>query len=140
MHGNYADLSAITGKWNGEYKNPDVARSGSIVFNFAAPEDVAFGDVAMVAPVVDGTLTLVGNEAMVRPHNQSQMLKIRFVNVVNGEIFGVLEPYTDPACECLVRTTFTGRLDGPSTIRGTFATTSPMMSSTRTGTWKVVKQ
>jgi len=86
------------------------------------------------------TLTLVGNQPSMRQRYQSEVLKIRFVNVVDGEIFGVLEPYTDPSCECTVRTTFTGHFDGSSTIRGTFSTTSPATSTARTGTWKVVRQ
>lgn len=133
------DLAAIAGKWHGQYQSNELGRSGSIVFRFAAPEDVAYGDVAMVAPA-NQTLTLAGDESSVRPRYQSQILKIKFVNIVNGEIFGVLEPYTDPSCECTVRTTFTGHFDGPSTIRGTFSTTSPLSSSARTGTWKVIKQ
>lgn len=139
VRGGYDDLSAIAGKWNGEYRNPELGRNGSILFHFAAPEDVAYGDVAMTVPAEE-SLNIVGGESPVRPRFQSQVLKIKFVNVVNGEVFGVLEPYTDPACECVVRTTFTGRFDGKSTIRGTFATTSMMTSGTRTGTWKVVRQ
>jgi hypothetical protein len=139
IRGSSSDLAALTGKWNGEYRSPGLGRSGSIVFHFADPQDVAYGDVAMVVPT-NGTLTLAGDEASVRPRFRSEILKIKFVNVVEGEIFGVLEPYTDPACECTVRTTFTGHFDGGSTIRGTFATSSPISSTTKTGTWKVVKQ
>ena len=139
MRGTSSDLAALTGKWNGEYRSPDLGRSGSIVFRFADPEDVAYGDVAMVVPT-NQTVTLAGDQPSVRPRFQSEILKIKFVNVVNGEIFGVLEPYTDPTCECTVRTTFTGHFDGSSTIRGTFATTSPLSSSAKTGSWKVVKQ
>lgn len=139
LRGESSDLASLAGKWNGEYHNPDLGRSGSIVFRFAGPEDVAYGDVAMAVPT-DGTLTLAGDQASVRPRFHSEILKIKFVNVVNGEIFGVLEPYTDPSCECTVRTTFTGHFDGGSTIRGTFATTSPISSTTKTGTWQVAKQ
>lgn len=139
LRGERSDLASLAGKWNGEYRSPDLGRSGSIVFRFADPEDVAYGDVAMAVPT-NGTLTLAGDGASVRPRFRSEILKIKFVNVVNGEIFGVLEPYTDPSCECTVRTTFTGHFDGASTIRGTFATTSPISSTTKTGTWKVAKQ
>jgi hypothetical protein len=139
ISGSNDDLSAIAGKWNGQYQSTELGRSGSIVFRFAAPEDVVYGDVAMVA-AANRTLTLAGDESTVRPRFQSQILKIKFVNVVNGEIFGLLEPYTDPSCECTVRTTFTGHFDGASAIRGTFSTTSPLSSSARTGTWKVIKQ
>ena len=127
------------GKWRGEYRSPELGRSGSIVFRFADESDVAYGDVAMGVPMND-TYTLAGDAPPVRPRFRSEILKIRFVSIVNGEIFGVLEPYTDPSCECTVRTTFTGRFDGSSSIRGTFSTTSPLSSSTKTGTWKVVKQ
>lgn len=138
IRGSQNDLSAIAGKWNGEYRNPDLGRNGSILFHFASPEDVAYGDVAMTVPVGE-SLNIVSGEPSSHPRFQSQILKIKFVNVVNGEIFGVLEPYTDPACECIVRTTFTGHFDGTSTIRGTFSTTSLMTSGTRTGTWKVTR-
>jgi hypothetical protein len=139
MRGDTSDLATLTGKWNGEYRSPELGRSGSIMFRFADPGDVAYGDVAMVVPS-DSTLLLAGNQPMVRPRFRSEILKLKFVNIINGEIFGVLEPYTDPSCECTVRTTFTGRFDGGSTIRGTFSTTSPLSSSARTGTWKVVRQ
>jgi hypothetical protein len=138
LRGTSSDLASLAGKWNGEYRSPDLGRSGSIMFRFAEPEDVAYGDVAMMVPSNE-TFTLAGDQA-VRPRFHSETLKIKFVNVVNGEIFGVLEPYTDPSCECVVRTTFTGHFDGGSTIRGTFATTSPLSSTVKTGTWKVVKQ
>lgn len=139
LRGERSDLASLAGNWHGEYRSPDLGRSGSIVFRFAAPEDVAYGDVAMVVPAGE-TLTLAGDQASVRPRFHSEILKIKFVNVVNGEIFGVLEPYTDPSCECTVRTTFTGHFDGGSTIRGTFATTSAISSTAKTGTWKVAKQ
>lgn len=140
MQGEYDDLSAITGKWNGEYRNPDLGRNGSIVFRFAAPEDVAFGDVAMGAGPMNRGAMLALSETMIREPVSAQVLKIRFVSVVKGQVFGVLEPYADESCGCVVRTTFTGHLDDPSTIRGTFTTTSPLSSTTRTGTWKVRKQ
>lgn len=139
LRGESSDLATLAGKWNGEYRSPDLGRSGSIVFRFADPRDVAYGDVAMVVPT-SGTLTLAGDQASVRPRFHSEILKIKFVDVVNGEIFGVLEPYTDPSCECTVRTTFTGRFDGGSTIRGTFTTTSPISSTAKKGTWAVDKQ
>ena len=68
------------------------------------------------------------------------MLKFRFVNVVDGQVFGVLEPYIDPACGCVVRTTFTGKIDGPSTISGKFSTTNPVTASVLTGVWHVRKR
>jgi hypothetical protein len=140
VNGAQNDLSAIAGKWGGEYDSPEVGRAGSIVFTFVADKNEAYGDVAMGMPPINRNLATMNDQRSVPGSLESQILKIKFVNVVNGDVFGVLEPYTDPTCDCTVRTTFTGHIDDPVTIRGTFATTNPHGLSARTGTWKVTKR
>jgi hypothetical protein len=139
IQGAASDLSAIAGRWTGDYVSPEAGRSGSIVFTFVADKNKAYGDVAMGRPRLNPNLTAGGDPAPVSGSLESQLLKFKLVNVINGDVFGVLEPYTDPSCDCTVRTTFTGHIDDPGTIRGTFATTGPRNVPSRTGTWVVTK-
>jgi hypothetical protein len=56
----------------------------------------------------------------------------------NGEIFGKLEPYVAPDCDCTVNTSFTGRMRA-DTVSGTFFTEASTML-TQTGTWRAVRK
>jgi hypothetical protein len=140
IQGDAGDLSAIAGKWSGDYVSPEAGRTGSIVFTFVADKNKAYGDVAMGRSRLNPNIVVGGDQRPVPGTLESELLKFKVVNVVNGDVFGVLEPYTDPSCDCTVRTTFTGHFDDPVTIRGTFATTGPHNTPTRTGTWEVKKR
>ena len=52
-----------------------------------------------------------------------QVLRIDFVQAARGQISGRLQPYRDPACGCILSTTFEGKLEG-NQIAGTFVTVS----------------
>ena len=128
-----ADVSALAGHWVGEYSSTETGRSGSIVFELKSGDKVAHGDVLMKpkegAPTPDDPM-----------HGAPQILNINFVNATGGTLRGTMDPYRDPACQCEVVTTFTGRRSG-DTIEGTFTTTPQGGEGTAsTGRWRITKQ
>lgn len=127
------DLSALTGRWVGEYSSTETGRTGSIVFELRSGDKVARGDVLM-KPKVDAQNA---NDTL---RNMPQMLNISFVSATGGVLRGTMDPYNDPSCNCSVQTTFVGRLSG-DTIEGTF-TTTPQGSggNITTGRWKMSRE
>ena len=127
------DLSALAGRWVGEYSSTETGRTGSIVFELKSGDKVARGDVLM-KPKVDA------QNANDKLRTMPQMLNINFVSATGGVLRGTMDPYTDPSCDCQVQTTFVGRLSG-DTIEGTF-TTTPQGSSGNitTGRWKMSRE
>ena len=137
--GDPADVAPLVGRWEGEYNSPSTGRSGSIVFTLAHVGDAARGDVVMIDAASGRALEPFDRAGMnVQPGVRSQVLTIRVVRVGDGTVSGVLDPYRDPACNCPVQTTFTGRLEG-DTITGRFTTTgSPV--TVQSGSWRVKRQ
>ena len=139
VEGAPADLSALAGRWEGEYQSPATDRLGSIVFDLTAGADHANGDVLMIprgSTTPYGRVPSAGTEPA-SPAPTSQLLTIRFVKAEAGKVSGTLDPYWDPSCQCEVTTTFVGEIHGDA-ISGTF-------SSTRNagrvfGTWKVTRK
>jgi len=128
-----ADLSAMTGRWVGEYSSTETGRTGSIVFELRSGDKVARGDVLMKPKVEPQS----ANDTL---RTMPQMLNISFVSATGGVLRGTMDPYTDPSCDCRVQTTFVGRLSG-DTIEGTF-TTTPQGSegNITTGRWKMSRE
>jgi hypothetical protein len=129
-----ADVSSLSGHWVGEYSSAETGRSGSIVFELKSGNKVAHGDVLMKPK--EGTVAPADDPMRGAP----QILNINFVNATGGTLRGTMDPYRDPACNCEVVTTFTGRRTG-DTIEGTY-TTSPQGSegTASTGRWRITKQ
>ena len=136
VFGDIDDVSALVGEWSGEYDAGSAGRAGSIVFDLRSTTDTARGDVMMIprtsgrAPIVQGTHAPV--EA-----RRSQVISISSLRVAGGEVTGTLAPYTDPDCNCTVRTTFTGTLHG-DTIDGTFVTRGA--GREQSGRWSVSRK
>jgi hypothetical protein len=133
-----SDLSALSGRWVGDYSSTETGRTGSIVFELKPGDKVARGDVLMV-PKSEGAAApaLPGVDETLR--TMPQVLNISFVNASGGVLRGTMDPYHDPACNCQVQTTFVGRLTG-DTIEGTFTTTPQGQGSISTGRWKMSRQ
>ena len=127
------DLSALAGRWVGEYSSTETGRTGSIVFELRSGDKVARGDVLMKPKVEPQS----ANDPL---RSMPQMLNISFVSATGGVLRGTMDPYTDPSCDCKVQTTFVGRLSG-DTIEGTF-TTTPQGSegNLTTGRWKMSRE
>lgn len=134
------DLSILVGEWSGEYTSVDTGRDGRIRFSLTADGDAAHGDVLMFPAVAgDGDGDGGGDDAR-RPDGPlgAQTLTIRFVRLrpEDETVTGTLEPYLDPDCDCMVTTTFTGRVSRDS-IEGTFETRGGREYRDTSGRWRV---
>jgi len=130
-----SDVSALTGRWAGDYASEGTGRTGSVVFELKAGETVARGDVLMVPKGANDPQQTTAAAVRTMP----QVLTINFVNASGGVLRGTMDPYRDPACDCEVQTTFVGRLSG-DTIEGTFTTTPSAGGAIATGRWKMSRQ
>jgi len=135
------DVKLLVGKWKGEYESKQNGRSGSIIFEFKSGTEGS-GDVLMwpkgskepIKPAAGKDLS----EEQIR--NIPQVLNVSFVKSEKGILTGTMDPYTDPDCNCDVRTTFAGTIDG-DVITGEFTIerwdhTGPQVK----GTWHVKRQ
>lgn len=113
VEGTKNDVKALVGKWKGEYESKQNGRSGSIIFEFKSGNEGS-GDVLMypkgskdpIKPAHGKDLS----EEQIR--NIPQVLNVSFVRSEKGILTGTMDPYTDPDCNCDVRTTFAGTIDG----------------------------
>ena len=71
----------------------------------------------------------------------SETLTIEFVRVdaETETVSGILDPYRDPECDCIVQTTFTGTVSSDA-IEGTFEIKAGGAYGTKRGNWKVERQ
>ena len=134
-----SDVSALAGRWEGEYSSEATGRSGSIVFELRPGDRVARGDVLMVpkGAAANPPSQLPGTSDTLR--TMPQVLRIDFVSAAGGVLTGTMAPYRDPDCDCEVQTTFVGRLSG-NTIEGTFTTTPSGNAPITTGRWKMERK
>jgi hypothetical protein len=120
VSGPAAAVARLAGEWQGDYSSSESGRRGLIAFRLRAGADTAEGDVIMQSrDESDATapnVSIVPWDAVRTTH---QPLAIRFVFVSDTEVSGVLAPYRDPDCGCMLTTTFRGTLRG-DTIEGTF--------------------
>jgi hypothetical protein len=136
VFGDIDDVSALVGEWSGEYEGGSTGRSGSIVFDLRSATDTAHGDVMMI-PRSSGTALTGQGERGAPELRGSQLISISSLRVAGGQVSGTLAPYTDPECNCTVRTTFAGTLHG-NTIDGTFVTRGA--GREQSGRWSVTKR
>jgi hypothetical protein len=135
------DVKLLSGKWKGEYESKQNGRSGSIIFEFKSGNE-GHGDVLMwpkgskepIKPAAGKDLS----EEQIR--NIPQVLTVSFVRSEKGLLTGTMDPYTDPDCNCDVRTTFAGTIDG-DVITGEFTIerwdhTGPQVK----GTWHMKRE
>jgi len=134
------DVSALTGRWSGDYSSSESGRSGSIEFTLRAAGDTAFGDVVMV-PTAFGRPLAPWRGENATGANQgpaATVLTIRFVRVQQGHVSGTLDPYADPQTGARLLTTFAGEING-NAIAGTYTTLLPS-GGTQTGRWSVQRR
>ena len=134
-------LAALVGNWSGRYVGVESRRSGVISFSLRAGDSTAFGDVLMIPNGYDqhDVWTEREQHRYVAPRHP-QVLTITFVGIANQRVTGMLDPYTDPECDCLVLTTFVGRLTSASKLEGTYITRIPGTPRVQTGEWKAERQ
>jgi hypothetical protein len=128
-----ADVAALAGTWSGDYWSPMTGRSGSITFTLAAAADTAIGEVLML-PSRFPRGTSPPEHASSAPAPRT--LSIAFVRAAHDSVFGYLDPYEDPECDCLLVTKFAGRLQADR-IDGRYLTRNTRTSEVSSGEWSV---
>jgi hypothetical protein len=134
----YGDAARLAGNWRGQYTSAESGRSGSIAFRLEMGRDTARGDVLMFVPRAPGeapSFEPAGARAVPVPPD-ARPLRIRFVQVEEDRVRGILDPYPDPGCGCTVETVFVGRLTG-DVINGTFTTRRLDRDQLQHGAWRV---
>ena len=121
LQGDPTSIAWLAGSWTGSYWGGAGGRGGSLSFALRSGTDSLYGDVTMVDP--HGQMLRAADPMDVHAlHVHSpQQLRIDVVRIEADSIRGVLEPYVAPDCECIVTTTFTGRVTGDR-ITGGFET------------------
>lgn len=137
VQGNDRDLNALAGKWSGDYFSGSTGRTGSIRFNLNAEEGAVYGTVLMFPQGRSSSMEPANRQAPASEAPRGgQPLSIRFIVIEDGVVSGTLEPYKDPDCDCLLSTTFTGRVHG-DVIEGSFVSHGGPAHKTQDGRWKV---
>ncbi len=134
------DVSALVGRWAGEYHSDETGRSGNITFTLQPGEASAFGDVMMIPKTPARSTVPLQNQVVGYPALGSvrELLTIHFVRKDGNLVVGMLDPYQDPECYCRVITTFRGVFKDGRTIEGTFSTQgSDQISMRAQGYWRV---
>lgn len=129
----------LAGVWEGTYESRETGRVGDVYLALTADGDSTVGEVVMV-PRGAAISVYPSDDApgASRWHwegiGRPQVLTIRFVRLAGTEVVGELDPYRDPDCGCLLRTTFRGEVEGDAVL-GTFATEAENPYHDAEGTW-----
>jgi hypothetical protein len=124
VHGGDEDLGLLAGHWEGTYTGVESGRHGQVLFDLTLGHHVAGGNVMMHA---EGS------------PDAGQALKVEFVDAEHGQVQGKIAPYTDPRCNCLVDTQFTGEVKG-DTMSGSFTTKISANGDVQHGTWEAKRK
>jgi hypothetical protein len=138
VSGPRGDLAQLAGQWSGEYHSTSTGRQGSILFQLAADADTAHGDVLMF-PTLSVHGGRPGDERTTSRDRLPQNLTISFVRAAEGQVMGKLDPYRDPECDCLLNTTFEGRIVRDR-ITGTYTSIRLSDGSAQQGEWSVKRR
>jgi len=133
MHGRIDDRSRLAGEWLGEFTSAHPERSGSIAFQFEPGRDSASGEVSVQTSFVGQRIRYQEQGSYLRA-SAATILRIRYVRASESTVEGVLEPYRDPECDCMVTTTFLGIVRGDSII-GEYVSRGRW--TTRQGAWRM---
>ena len=128
-------IGSLAGEWSGDYHGRESGRNGSISFRLQAGDTVAFGDVLMIPRDRERSGT-VGERPVVAARMPA-LLTISFVRVADDAVSGMIEPYVDPDCDCMVITEFLGSRTSANELRGTFITRVVGGVGISSGRWSV---
>jgi hypothetical protein len=124
VEGSDLDVSLLAGRWEGTYEGTSSGRKGEVKLDLSAGNRVAEGKVMMNS---------LGDPATARE------LQIKFMHVGGRKLSGSITAYTDPQCNCMVETEFTGTLTG-DTISGSFASGPQGQAKQPAGTWSASRK
>ena len=132
-------VSQLVGEWEGEYSSEETGRHGSILFRLDPGKDTATGDVLMTPDL--NRVFPTAPERVDEPwwKYSPQVLQISFVRCADGEVTGVMKPYTDPETGDVTYTEFIGWLDG-NKLSGSFASWTERSLRRSGGTWSAVRK
>ena len=133
MYGRIDDRSRLAGDWFGEFTSEHPDRSGSIAFQLEPGRDSASGEVSVQTSSV-GQRVRYQEQGSYPRASTARVLRIRYVRASESTVEGVLEPYHDPDCDCMVTTTFLGIVRGDSII-GEYVSRGRW--TTRQGAWRM---
>ena len=133
MYGTIDDKSRLAGEWFGEFTSEHPDRSGSIAFQLEPGRDSASGEVSLQASYV-GQRMRPQEQGFHARASTATALRIRYVRAGESEVEGILEPYHDPDCDCMVTTTFLGVVRGDS-ITGEYVSRGEW--TIRQGAWRM---
>ena len=136
LQGEAVSLAWLAGAWDGEYRG-ETGRTGTLTFYLPSGTDSLYGDVTMLSSLGRPMIAADPAERHRRHARSSQSLRIDVVAVGGNVITGTLEPYVSPDCDCIVTTTFTGRIVGDA-IDGRFVTRGATGLLTE-GQWRVTR-
>jgi hypothetical protein len=120
LQGDPTSIAWLAGSWTGDYWGGAGGRGGSLSFTLRSGTDSLYGDVTMLDPHGQPLRAADPMDVHALHVRSPQQLRIDLVRVDAGTIRGVLEPYVAPDCECIVITTFLGRVTGDR-ITGSFS-------------------
>ena len=136
LQGDPVSIAQLNGTWIGSYRG-GISGGGSLTFQLKRGTDSLYGDVSMMAGAQ--TMHSVDPADVHRMHVESPLrMRIDFVWVGSDLVRGTLEPYFAPSCDCVVATTFNGRVKDDR-ITGTFETRHEGRV-VADGTWEVTRQ
>jgi hypothetical protein len=136
-----AEWDRLAGDWRGDYSMAGRNRHGVIEFRLNAPERQASGDVLMIADRFKWPETGMPprGDFPRLPTTDTQLLTIRFVAAVGGEIHGNMDPYWDPDRSCRAWASFAGSVDG-DVIAGSFISICEDGARVLKGRWRVERR
>lgn len=137
LQGEATSMAWLAGAWDGEYWGR-TGRTGTLAFYLPSGTDSLYGDVTMLSTLGQPMIAADPMERHRQHVRSAQSLSISVVAVGGNVITGTLEPYVSPDCDCIVTTTFTGRIVG-DTIDGRFVTRGSDGLLTE-GEWRVTRR
>lgn len=132
-------VDQLVGEWEGEYSSEETGRRGSILFRLDPGRDTATGDVLMTPDQARVVPTVPERVDDPWWRHSPQVVQISFVRCVDGEVTGLMKPYTDPETGETVYTEFIGTLTG-NTLSGTFASWTEASRRRTGGTWSATRK
>jgi hypothetical protein len=121
LQGDAVAIASLAGRWTGEYWGGAGGRAGSLAFTLRSGSDSLYGDVTMI----DSKGRQLGPADPMNMHQMhvqsAQGLRIDFASIRADSVRGTLERYIAPDCDCVVTSTFFGRVQGDR-ITGRFET------------------
>ena len=129
----------LAGVWGGTYGSRETGRSGTAYLALTADGDSAAAEVGMVPRERIVAVRRSGEGWLWQGVAPAHVLTTRLVRSTRGAVGADLNPYRDPDCGCLWRTTFRGSVEG-DTVEGTFVTEAEPPGHDAEGTWRAARR